>query len=97
MHELPDEMLDQDAPPGAPPQMQAKAAPIWCAHGVRWMHTEIGYVADDAMAGPHVGHRDPAVAVGAIPCQPTYASYRSWQVTAPAREIEAEQRRQRWF
>jgi hypothetical protein len=97
MRELPNEMLDPDAPPGAPPQTQAKAAPVWCAHGVRWQHTDVGYVADDATAGPHVGHQETAVESGAIPCQPTYASHQSWKITAPAREIEAEHRREQWF
>jgi hypothetical protein len=93
--ELPEEMLDPDAPPGAPPQMQSRAAPVWCAHGVRWVHTEVGYVADDAMAGPHVGHRDPAQDVGSIPCQPTYASLETWQRLMSAREVEAERNRNR--
>jgi hypothetical protein len=90
MSELPGEMRDPDAPPGVPPSFQSRAAPVWCVHGVRWQHTDVGYIADDAMAGPHVGHRDPVLDVGSIPCQPTYASFEVWRVTAAARAVEAE-------
>ena len=85
MSEVPDEMLDPDAPPGSAPVLRSRAAPVWCVHGIRWQHTDVGYVADDAMVGPHVGHRESAMDVGAIPCQPTYASYEVWRRTAPAR------------
>jgi hypothetical protein len=90
MSELPGEMRDPYAPPGVAPAFQSRAAPVWCVHGVRWQHTDVGYIADDAMAGPHVGHRDPVLDVGSIPCQPTYASWEVWRVTATARAVEAE-------
>jgi hypothetical protein len=35
-------------------------------------------------------NRDPVLDVGSIPCQPTYASFEVWRVTAPARAVEAE-------
>ena len=60
------------------------------AHGVRWQHTDVGYVADDAMVGPHVGHRESAMEVGAIPCQPTYASHEVWRRTALARAADLD-------
>jgi hypothetical protein len=90
MSELPEEMLDPDAPAGTPPMLRSRALPVWCAHGVRWQQVDVGYVADDAMVGPHVGHRDPALDVGAIPCQPTYASYEVWRVTALARAVDLD-------
>ena len=90
MGDVPDEMRDHDAPPGSPPVLRTRAAPVWCVHGVRWQLTDIGYLADDAMAGPHVGHRDAAADVGAIPCQPTYASYEVWHRTALAREVDLD-------
>jgi hypothetical protein len=90
MTDVPDELSDPDAPPGTAPMLRYRTAPVWCVHGVRWQRSDVGYVADDAMAGPHVGHREPAVDVGAIPCQPTYASYEVWQVTALARAVDLE-------
>jgi hypothetical protein len=90
MTDVPDELSDPDAPPGSPPMVRSLAAPVWCVHGVRWEVTDVGYVADDAMAGPHAGHRDPALDVGSIPCQPTYASYEVWRVTALARAVDLE-------
>ena|ERR1700754_2914728 len=93
--ELPEEMMDPDAPPGTPTQEQSRAAPVWCAHGVRWANTDSGYVADDALAGPHLGHNDPARDAGAIPCQPTYASLESWRALMAAREVQAERDRSR--
>jgi len=71
--ELPEEMLDPDAPPGTPRAEQSKAAPVYCRHGVRWSHQPKGYVADDAPDPTHPGHTIPARDVGAIPqtCQPT--------------------------
>ncbi|TWF74542.1 hypothetical protein FHX44_11423 [Pseudonocardia hierapolitana] len=92
MPDVPDELTDPDAPPGSAPMLRYRSAPVWCVHGVRWQRSDIGYVADDAMAGPHIGHRDPALDVGAIPCQPTYASYQGWRVTALARAADLEGR-----
>mgnify|MGYP003576656663 CR=1 FL=1 len=83
----PEELLDPDAPPGTPVQHQVadSAAPVWCSHGVRWEATKGGRVADDAMLSKHRGHDVPAQDVGAIPCQPTYASYQAWRVLSVAR------------
>lgn len=87
--EQPDELLDDDAPPGTPVQEQVArhAADVWCVHGVRWQATDAGYVADDALNSKHLGHDDPAQDAGAIPCQPTYASLEVWERTALARKL----------
>ena len=89
--EQPGEVLDQDTPPGTPvaEQVAEQAAPVWCAHGVRWSPTADGWVADDAPQPEHVGHDRPCQEVGAIPCQPTYASLAVWQATAQARQVQA--------
>jgi hypothetical protein len=88
--EQPEEMLDPDAPAGTPVQRQVarNAAPVWCAHGVRWSPTDVGYVADDALNSVHHGHDVPALEVGAIPCGPTYASREAWERLTLARETQ---------
>lgn len=70
MTELPPEMLDPDAPPGTPIAEQSTAAPVWCAHGLRWTHLPEGYRCDDP-----THHELPCVDAGAIPrpCQPVTA------------------------
>jgi hypothetical protein len=90
MSEQPEEMLEPNAPAGTPVQEQVakNAGDVWCAHGVRWTFADVGYVADDALNSEHLGHNDPAMEAGAIPCQPTYASYKAWEILAPVREIE---------
>lgn len=98
--EQPDELLDEDAPAGTPVQDQVakQAADVWCAHGVRWQASQVGYVADDAGGHAHYGHDVPAQEPGAIPCQPTYASHAAWERLTPARRVyeaiaEEEERR----
>lgn len=88
--EQPEELLDPSAPPGTPVQEQVArtAADVWCEHGVRWTATDVGYVAEDALNSDRLGHDQPAMDVGAIPCQPTYASEEAWRVLAPAREAQ---------
>jgi len=88
-HEPPPELAEPDAPPGTPvaEQVAENAAPVWCAHGVRWQQTGDGWWADDAPLPEHLGHDVPAQHPGAIPCQPTYASREAWEALAPAREL----------
>lgn len=90
--ELPEELVDPDAPAGTPSQQHiaANAAPVWCAHGVRWQPVKVGWVADDALSSEHRGHDHPAVDVGSIPCQPTYASEKMWWFLRAAREAGLE-------
>lgn len=69
--ELPPDAMDP-APPGTPPaQRVAKhLAPVKCAHGTRWAYVAGKglYVADDALAGEHLGHDIGAREPGAIDC-----------------------------
>lgn len=62
-------------PPGTPPAAhhEATAAPIWCAHGIRWDPEQDGYRPTHTDTNhPDLVHRG---GVGAIPelCQPVTA------------------------
>ncbi|GAA5130155.1 hypothetical protein [Pseudonocardia adelaidensis] len=87
-HEPPPALAHDEAPPGTPvaETVAATAAPVWCAHGVRWDATPGGWIAADAGGHQHIGHDEIAQHAGAIPCQPTYASRKVWEVTRLARD-----------